>query len=70
MDAFILVCKEDEERQAGIPSKEASSPVLETMASFTDGAILKVICTTDTEYLLTKVIIRNQEYTKVTAHLV
>ena len=37
---FLLDCREDEEIQADFPSKEASSPILETMASFTDGTIL------------------------------
>ena len=40
MAVFLLECREDEERQVNFPSKQASSPVLETMASLTDGAIL------------------------------
>ena len=43
MVVFLLECREDEERPADFPSKETSSPVLETMASFTDGAILTEI---------------------------
>ena len=38
MVVFLLECKEDEERQANFPSKEASSPILEMTASFSDGA--------------------------------
>ena len=37
---FLLEYIEDEERQADFASKEAYSPVLETTASFTNGAIL------------------------------
>ena len=40
---FLLECREDEERQADLPSKEGSSPILETMASFTDGTSLTEI---------------------------
>ena len=43
MAVFLLECREDEERQADFPSKEASSPVLEKTASFTDGVILMEI---------------------------
>ena len=43
MAVFLLECRKDEERQADFPSKEASSPVLEMTASFTDGAILMEI---------------------------
>ena len=38
MAAFLLDCREDE-RPVNFPSKEASSLVLEMMASFTDDAI-------------------------------
>ena len=37
---FLLECKEDEERQADFQRKEASSPILVTMASFTNDTIL------------------------------
>ena len=40
MAAFLLECREDEERQVDFPSKETFSPVLQTMASFTNGATL------------------------------
>ena len=40
MAIFLLDCRENEERQADLFSKEASSPVLETMANFIDGANL------------------------------
>ena len=40
---FSLDCREDEERPADFPIKEASSFAIETMASFTDGAILMEI---------------------------
>ena len=40
MAVFLLECRKDEERLANFPSKEASSPVLEMIASFTDAAIL------------------------------
>ena len=40
MAVFLLECREDEERQANFCRKEASSPLLETMASFINGAIL------------------------------
>ena len=43
MVVFLLECGEDEERQADFPSKETSSPILETMASFIDDAILREI---------------------------
>ena len=43
MAVFLLECKEDEERQANFPSKEAFSPVLEVTASFINGAILMEI---------------------------
>ena len=43
MAVFLLESREDEERQADFLSKEASSPVLEMTASFTDGAILMEI---------------------------
>ena len=43
MAVFLLECREDEEIQASFPNKKASSPVLETMANFTDGAILTEI---------------------------
>ena len=38
MAIFLIECREDEERQANFPSKEASLPVLEKTASFTDGS--------------------------------
>ena len=41
MTVFLVECREGEERQADFASKEASSPVLETTASFTDSAILR-----------------------------
>ena len=37
---FLLECREDEERQADLCRKEASSSVLETTASFTNDAVL------------------------------
>ena len=40
---FLLECREDEERQADFCRKEASSPFLEMMASFTNSAILMEI---------------------------
>ena len=40
MAVILLQCREDEERQAHFCRKETSSPTLETMASFTNGAIL------------------------------
>ena len=40
MAAFLLECRDDEERQTNFPSTEASSSILEMTASFTDGAIL------------------------------
>ena len=40
---FLLECREDEERQTDFPSKDASSSLLETTASFTDGPILTEI---------------------------
>ena len=40
MTVFLQECREDEERQADFPSKEASSSVLEMMASCTDSVIL------------------------------
>ena len=43
MADFLLECREDEERQADFPRKEASSPVLETTASFTNSTILMEI---------------------------
>ena len=43
MAVFLLECGEDGERQADFCKKEASSPLLETMASFTNGAILTEI---------------------------
>ena len=43
MAIFLLECGQDEERQADFPSKEASRSVLETMASFTNSAILNEI---------------------------
>ena len=43
MAVFLLKYSEDEERQADFPSKEASSTILDTTASFTDGAILTKI---------------------------
>ena len=43
MAVFLLDCREDEERQADLFSKEVSSPILETMANFTNGANLTEI---------------------------
>ena len=43
MAIILLECREDEERQADFCTKEASSPVLEMTASFTNGAILTEI---------------------------
>ena len=43
MAVFLLECREDEERQADFPRKEASLLSLETTASFTDGATLMEI---------------------------
>ena len=43
MAVFLLECREDEERQADFCRKEASSPLLETTVSFTNGAILMEI---------------------------
>ena len=43
MAVFLLECREDEERQADFPNKEASSPVLGNDGQFTDGAILTEI---------------------------
>ena len=43
MAVILLECKEDEEKQAIFPSKEASSPILKKKTSFTDGAILTEI---------------------------
>ena len=40
---FLLGCREDEERQAHFFRKEASSPLLEMMASFTNGVTLMEI---------------------------
>ena len=40
MAVYLLECREDEEGQADFCGKEASSPLLDTMASFTNGAIL------------------------------
>ena len=43
MTVFLVECREDEGRQADFPSKEASSPVLETTPSFTDSVLLMEI---------------------------
>ena len=43
MVVFLLECREDEERQAAFCRKEASSPLLELTASFTNGATLMEI---------------------------
>ena len=43
MSVILLECREDEERQADIPCKEAPSPILEMTASFTSGATLTEI---------------------------
>ena len=42
MAVILLECKEDEEKQAIFPSKEASSPTLKK-ASFTNGTVLTEI---------------------------
>ena len=39
MAVFLLECREDKDRKP-FPGKEASQSILETTASFTDGAIL------------------------------
>ena len=41
MANFLLECRENEERQADL--REGSSSILETTASFTNGAILTEI---------------------------
>ena len=43
MAVVLLECRGDKERQADIPCKEASSPIVEMTASFTDGPILREI---------------------------
>ena len=43
MAVFLLECREDEERHTDVCGKEASSPLLESTASFTNGAILTEI---------------------------
>ena len=43
MAVFLLECREDEERLANFPSKEASSPILEIAVSFTNVAIVMEI---------------------------
>ena len=43
MAVFQLQCREDEERQADICRKEASSQLLQMMANFTNSAILTQI---------------------------
>ena len=43
MVVFLLECREDKEKQADFCRKEASSTLLETMASYTNGAILTKI---------------------------
>ena len=43
MAVFLLECREDEERQADFCRKEASSSLVETMASFANGATLTEI---------------------------
>ena len=43
MAVFLLECREDGERQANFCQKEASSPLLETTANFTNSAILNQI---------------------------
>ena len=43
MAVFLLECKEDKERQADFPSKEASQSILEITTSFADDAILTEI---------------------------
>ena len=40
MAVILLECKEDKEKQAIFPSKEASSPILENTASYINGTIL------------------------------
>ena len=40
MAVFLLECREDEEGQANFSGKEASSSVVETMASSTNGVTL------------------------------
>ena len=43
MAVSLLECRGDEERQAKVCRKEVSSPILETMTTFTNGAILMEI---------------------------
>ena len=43
MTIILLNCREDEERQNKFPSNKASSSILETKASFTNGTILMEI---------------------------
>ena len=43
MAVFLLECREDEERQVDFPGKEASSSILETTVSFTNGTTLMQI---------------------------
>ena len=43
MVVFLLECREDEQRKADFCRKEASSPLLETTANFTDVTILTEI---------------------------
>ena len=43
MPVFLLECREDEERQADFPSKEASQFIIEMTANFISGAILTEI---------------------------
>ena len=40
MAVFLLQCREDEQRQADFPIKEASQSIVEMTASFTNGVIL------------------------------
>ena len=40
MAVFLLQCREDEQRKANFPTKEASQSIVEMMASFTNGVIL------------------------------
>ena len=43
MAVLLVECREDEERRADFCREEAGSPLLETAASFTNGAILTEI---------------------------
>ena len=52
MGVFLLECREDEGRQANFAGKEASSSILETMASFTDGATFNTTLMVSTSIII------------------